>query len=288
LLNHGILLEAIPYVEKLKRNKLLPDNIQYCLATNGSLMTDDMIKLCKDYNVLVSVGIDGVDEKSNNFRVDKDGRNSSVHLLDLIKKLCAADLVVNASITITPYNLPYISNYTTVFKELGVKKIGFNFMRGRWIKENYEDSYEGFYSQCADQIIQNYLNSKDLDFEFQFQKKLNSLVQKQFFPLDCTCYGNQIVLFPDGTIGNCPFLKRSLGHVNEIGENWRIWETDVVKEWRKRLPINNEPDSGLPPSCLSGGGCAWNSFDLNGDIISPDIPLQVFTEKMLDFFLWPN
>src|SRR5690606_5286528 len=92
-------------------------------------------------------------------------------------------------------------------------------------------------------------------YEYQLEKKLTALRNGLPFSVDCTCYGNQLVVQADGQVTNCPFLRFDQGHVRELPDSFRIGRTETVEAWRGRLPLfnNSIPADGV----LDGGGCAW-------------------------------
>jgi radical SAM protein with 4Fe4S-binding SPASM domain len=114
------------------------------------------------------------------------------------------------------------------------------------------------------------------------EKKAMAYSRGDFFPLDCTCYGSQLVIQPDGQVSNCPFYKARLGDVRMLGADFRIGNQPVVQEWRRRLPIYHSSDA----KALSGGGCAWGMVDQNLNPSVTDIGSRIFAEEVLDEFIW--
>lgn len=106
-----------------------------------------------------------------------------------------------------------------------------------------------------------------------------------YFPVDCTCYGNQLVIRPNGRISNCPFSGSDLGHVQTVHSRFRIAETDVVRDWRRRLPLVHKAFQDNDAKALCGPGCAWSARDL-GDLLAVDSALTSFSEEVFNDLIW--
>ncbi len=126
--------------------------------------------------------------------------------------------------------------------------------------------------------VMEYSKTHKRGFEYQLEKKLDAFERKDFFPHDCTCYGSQLVIQPDGQISNCPFFKTGFGHVNEVNDNFRIWNQPLVKEWRKRLPLYHQEFKNNDAKAMCGAGCAWSSKELHGDL-SVDQSSRIFQRR---------
>ncbi len=114
-------------------------------------------------------------------------------------------------------------------------------------------------------------------YEYQLGKRLTALREGAPFVVDCTCYGNQLVIQADCQVTNCPFLRIDQGHVRELPDAFRIAQTEVVRQWRNRLPLFS--DSILTHfygNILDGGGCAWSSLELYGDTSAHDLHSVAF------------
>ena len=114
------------------------------------------------------------------------------------------------------------------------------------------------------------------------EKKRLAFDRRDFYPVDCTCYGNQLVIQPDGQVSNCPFYKARLGHIKDVSNDFRIWNQSIVKEWRKRHPLYHSGEA----KAVSGGGCAWSSIELKNDLSAVDDSSQIFSEEVLNELIW--
>lgn len=283
LLNKPVIAASLEYLEAQKATGKLPTRVQYMVATNGLLIDDAFVDLCLKYHVSVAVGLDGDASANDALKIDVEGRPTFDRIVRVIRQLVSAGVPTYASCSITPFNLDQVEEMSGLFRELGVKKFGFNFLRGQKLVELVGKSgVEEYYRQAAKAIIRHARVQVEPGFEFQMEKKALAYSRGDFFPLDCTCYGSQLVIQPDGQVSNCPFFKARLGDVQSLGTDFRIGNQPIVHEWRKRLPIYHEGDA----KALSGGGCAWGMVDQNLSSSVTDIGSRIFAEEVLDEFIW--
>ena len=283
LLNKETIKVSLARIEEKKVSGALPPNVNAMIVTNGSLIDDETVSLCQKHEVTVAVGLDGPRALNDGMKIDSNGGGTFDRIVGSINLLVKGGVRTNASVSITPHNIDYIAEYSTFFRSLGVEKFGFNFLKGRLLLELVgRDGLEMYYRQASWNIIEQARCQGKPGFEYQMEKKQNAFDQKDFFPVDCTCYGNQLVIQPDGQISNCPFCKTWLGHVRSVEKDFRIWNQPIIKEWRRRLPIYHPGDA----KALSGGGCAWSSTEIMGNPLATDDASQIFAEEVLDELIW--
>lgn len=283
LLNKPVIVQSLRYLEALKVSGKLSKRVQYMVATNGLLVDDSFVNLCLEYQMSVAVGLDGDAQANDALKVDIEGRPTFDRITAVVKLLVAAGVPTYASCSITPFNLNQVPDISALFRGLGIKKFGFNFLRGQKLIELVgPGGVETYYRQATKAIIHHAREQVEPGFEFQMEKKALAYSRGDFFPLDCTCYGNQLVIQPDGQVSNCPFFKAQLGDVQSVGNNFRITTQPVVEEWRRRLPIYHPGYA----KALSGGGCAWGMVDQNLSPSVSDVGSRIFAEEVLDEFIW--
>lgn len=283
LLNKETIKVSLACLKMKKDAKALPLNVNFMIATNGILADDETIAVCKEYKVMVAVGLDGPKDLNDALRVDSDGNGTFDQTVASIKRLVQNGIRTFVSTSITPFNVDQISEYSSFFSGLGVEKFGFNFLKGRMLlKLVGSDGVEDYYRKASRGVIENARKQSRPGFEYQMEKKQASFDQRDFYPVDCTCYGNQLVIQPDGQVSNCPFHKAQLGHIKNTGSDFRIWNQPIVKEWRKRLPLYHYGEA----KAVSGGGCAWSSIELKGNLLAIDDSSQIFSEEVLNELIW--
>lgn len=283
LINRDVIKSTLAYLEWKKSKNKIPMSINAMIATNGILVDEEIIDLCKKHKVMVAVGLDGQECVNDELRVCDDGSGTYKNVVNAIELLVKNGIRTFASVTITPANINLISNYSSFFESLGVEKFGFNFLKGKALIDLVgRNGIEDYYRKATLGILENSRRQKNKGFEYQMEKRQTAFENKDFFPIDCTCYGSQLVIQADGQISNCPFYKSQLGQVRKVKKNFRIWNKPIVKEWRKRLPIYF-PNEAMS---LSGGGCAWSSYEINGNFIQKDDFENIFFEEVLNELIW--
>jgi len=283
LLNKETIKASLACLKMKKEAGVLPFDTNFMIATNGILVDDEIIAICKEYEVMVTVGLDGPRELNDILRVDKDGNGTFDRVVASIRRFVQNGIKTFASASITPFNIDRLSECSSFFSELGVEKFGFNFLKGRALLNLVgSDGVEDYYRRASRGVIENARRQAIQGFEYQMEKKQLAFDRKDFYPVDCTCYGNQLVIQPDGQVSNCPFYKAQLGQVREVGNDFRIWDQPIVKEWRKRHPLFHSGEA----KAVNGGGCAWSSIELAGNPLAVDDSSQIFSEEVLNELIW--
>ncbi len=288
LLNKPVFKAALGYVRHLtEQGKLPPKNVHLLLATNGTLLDEEMADLCAQFGVEVALGLDGPEEVNDVSRVFVGGEGTSQTILQAIDLLSKRNIPTYASVTITPGNIKDLRNFAEFFRNLGIVGFGFNFLKGKKAMQFLGVSdLQDYYQEASRQVIACSRAWGNPETEYQMSKKHRAFARKDFFPVDCTCYGNQLVIQADGRIANCPFSRSDLPNVREVASSFAISETEVVALWRKRLPLFAKEYQDCDAKSLSGGGCASGSKDLTGDVLAVDNGMKIFAEEALNELIW--
>lgn len=283
LLNKETIKQSLVLLKEKRLALELPSKLNFMITTNGLLMDDETIEMCKEFCVSVVVGLDGPTSESNSSRVDIEGQDTFAKTVETIERLVKSGVKTFASSSITPDNLEYLAKYSSFFKKLGVEKFGFNLLKGtKLVSLVGIDGVDEYYRKASRGILENARKQDEPGFEYQMEKKQVAFDNQDFFPVDCTCYGNQLVIQPDGQVSNCPFYKANLGQVRSLPKNFRIWDQAIVKEWRQRLPLYHAGEA----KGISGGGCAWSSIELYQSPIVADKASEIFSEEVLNELIW--
>ena len=126
LLNKETIKASLACLKMKKEMGDLPPNINLMIATNGILADDETIVMCKEYDVMVAVGLDGPKSANDALRVDSDGNGTFDRTVASIKRLVQNNIRTFVSTSITPFNIDQISEYSSFFSELGIEKFGFS------------------------------------------------------------------------------------------------------------------------------------------------------------------
>jgi len=283
LLNKEVIKDSLIYIRAKSKEGELPEHLSLMIATNGALVDDEIIALSKEYQIGIAVGLDGTREINDALKVDTNGIGTYDRVVETIRKLVQNGIRTFVSASITPENIELLPGYSEFFEELGVEKFGFNFLKGQKLVDLVgANGLEEYYRKASRGIIENSRKHHKPGFEYQIEKKQLAFDRMDYFPVDCTCLGNQLVIQPDGQISNCPFFKSYLGQVQKVGKDFRIWNQPIVKEWRKRSSVFHE---GVAKA-ICGAGCAWSSAEIKGSYLAVDDSSKIFSEEVLDELIW--
>ncbi|MDO8594122.1 MAG: radical SAM protein [bacterium] len=288
LLNIPVIVVSLSHIRTLKEKGVLPQGVSSMIATNGACVDENVVAMCKEHDVTVVVGIDGMREANDSLKVDILGNGTFDRIVSAIKQLVSGGVHTCTSVMIHPFNINQIEKITGFLEGLGVEKIGFNFLRGKHLHQLVDPTKTDAYFRQAAQVLIRNANTGTPGFEYQMEKKVSAFRQGDFFPVDCTCYGNQLVIQPDGQISHCPFSKPKLGNVREVGRGFRISEQLIVSEWRKRLPLYHSAYAASDAKALCGTGCAWGSEELYNDALALDAGSKIFSEEVFNELIWSN
>lgn len=282
LLNKEVIPPALEYLSKERDSGALPAKVRFMIATNGILVDNDVVSLCKRYDVSVAVGLDGTRSLHDLHKPDIDGNGTYDRVKEAIRLLIKNGIRTFVSATITPESLEDLCESSNLMKELGVEKFGFNFLKGSLTRTLVGNGKLTEYYREAARGVVAHARHVGTGYEYQMEKKRVAFETRDFFPPDCTCYGNQLVIQPDGQISHCPFTKANLGHVRDVPLTFRISEQPLVKSWRTRLRFDRPGDA----KALEGGGCAWSMSELANNPLAEDESATLFAEEALDELIW--
>lgn len=290
LLNKETFFFCLEEIASRKADGRLPSSTQLMLATNGSLIDEKVIQACLKHDVLVALGVDGPRRENNRLRVYADGRGTYDDIVAKLRELHQCGVRTAVSASLTPFTLEALPSLTELLKELGVHKFGLNFLKGQAVLELIPEAgaRNAFLAQEVEAVVGRYRATRDVTYEYQVERKWRAFKDHDFFPVDCTCYGNQLVVRADGGVSNCPFHDAKLGKVQLLPSTFRIAETSVVHEWRARSPLVHPAFLREDGKALAGHGCAWSAIDAHGDVLHPDDAARQFSLAMFELLLWHN
>jgi His-Xaa-Ser system radical SAM maturase HxsB len=172
LLNFDLIRHIVTEVEK--RNSSERRNLAFVIATNLSVLSDEMLNFCLEHNIFISTSLDGP-EDLHNLNRPKAGNNSNQITIDGIRRARAALGLdrVSALMTTTKASLPRVREIIDEYVSQGFNAI---FLRslspyGFAVKTGCFDGYDSqewldFYCAGLDHIID--LNKKGLFFVEQY------------------------------------------------------------------------------------------------------------------------
>lgn len=119
--NIGFYKKAIELQKKYGRGR----QIENCIQTNGTLLTDEWCRFFKENNFLVGISIDGPQHCHDKYRKTRDGRPSFYNVMKGINLLKKYDVEFNVMGVVNDYNVDYPLEFYRFFKETGTRFIQF-------------------------------------------------------------------------------------------------------------------------------------------------------------------
>lgn len=99
--------------------------IDNCIQTNGTLLTDDWCRFFKENNFLVGISIDGPQEFHDEYRRNRQGLPSFFKVMKGIELLKKHQVEYNAMAVVNDYNVDYPLEFYNFFKEIDCHFIQF-------------------------------------------------------------------------------------------------------------------------------------------------------------------
>lgn len=210
LANFDVLKHIVEYTEKHKRGK----NISYCVVTNLTLMTEEILKFLIEYKINISTSLDGDEEIHNYNRAFKNGSGSFEYLKQQIKRIQEKGYAVGAIQTTTKQSLNKAKEIIDTYVSLGQNSI---FIRPltrlgtaerMWEYIGYTaDEFLHFYEECLRYIIK--LNQMGINISERhaviFFKKILLGFSENYMELRSPCGAaiGQMAYFYDGNVFTC-------------------------------------------------------------------------------------
>jgi len=287
LLNKPVFLHAVDKIEACRKSGFLPEQTRITVITNGTIMDDEIIALCKVYDVGVSFSIDGPEVIHDAQRVTTGGKGTFEKVLANFRRCQEAGLNPAVSCTINPSNLEVLPQVMSwLIEELGIKGMGFNLLLDL---PHLTQSNEEYVSRATDGILKSYELAREHGvYEDRVMRKVKAFVSKRLHLVDCGGCGHQIVVTPDGKVGPCHMYLPS-------GKNFSttVWNTGydffnsgLFLEWAKRSPINIPQCWKCPALGSCGGGCLYNAELKQGNIWKPDPEFCIHSKMVLEWLVW--
>ena len=123
------LMRPIGFYKKaleLQRRYANGRQIDNCLQTNGTLLTDEWCTFFKENNFLIGVSIDGPQEFHDEFRRNRQGQPSFHNVMKGINLLKKHGVEYNAMAVINDFNVQYPLDFYRFFKEIDCRYIQFS------------------------------------------------------------------------------------------------------------------------------------------------------------------
>ncbi|MBI4214923.1 GNAT family N-acetyltransferase [archaeon] len=286
LLNTLAMRAVLEKVKKFNEEKSHGKRVTASLVTNGSLVTDEIAEMLKDFNVGVGVSIDGMKEAHDKMRVTRASTPTFESVVNGWWMLKKHGVEPSISFTIGSHNINDLERHVEwVCLELKPRAIGFNPQNIIPGKENPADVSPDV---VARKIIEASLIAKKYGVHEDrfYKRRVESFVRKKFWVKDCSGCGNEIAVAPDGSIGPChAFISSKQNFTMMPANEEALVQNPIWAEWNKRCPANTKYCLDCPAISICGGGCPYYSFVTAGSIWNIDERICVLANHALSWLV---
>lgn len=254
------------------------------LQTNGTLLDRDILDLCAEYRVGISISLDGPEDVTNRFRVDHQGNGSYARVMNAVDALRrhpeADQLFAGLLAVVDPSTVPH--DIYAFFKRTGTPSVDFLYRDGNhdvlpFGKASFASTE---YGQWMCDLADLYLADPDPPrirvIDDMVKLLLGGAARKE--GVGVSDYGI-VVIDTDGTISKNDTLKSTANAADEFAQGWSVMRdclADVVdtKEF-SAYHASQRPSSATCRSCdklaVCGGGMPTHRFSAERGLDNPTV-----------------
>lgn len=287
LTNQDALIAIAKHIRNLDKKSGIKTGI--FILTNGMLVTAEFARMAKHYEIICAVSLDGSKEIHDKYRKDAYGNGSydrAIKGLEILSKEDAKPLI---STVLTNHSIKDAESIVAITKKFGIKDVMIKPLLGDTINFLEKSADIEQYAKIAvESALQYFAEAEKIGIKkFPISANKESFVQGIFISgnpaIDCSCamYGEQIAIWPDGTVSLCEKMKDMIigslqTPIEELVENKNI----LVEKLKQRLPPFNKECRDCDFKEICSGGCAFSARCITGDLMKKD-PLSCFYSKSL-------
>ncbi|MCT2401462.1 quinohemoprotein amine dehydrogenase maturation protein [Novosphingobium mangrovi (ex Huang et al. 2023)] len=268
LMNFKLLREVVLYARE--QAEAQNRTIGFSLTTNATLLTDEIIAFLSDYEIGVTVSMDGPPDLQDKHRVYKSGKGSYAVIEPRLRKLIESHKTraITARVTLTNGVTDVIRIYRHLKDDLGFHEVGFapvtnSGERDYMIDDNGMDDVLSQFHELADEWLEHALRGQMHGFT-NVSETIGELLQGVNKSHPCGAGLGLLGVSPSGDLSPCHRFTdadtHTLGHIS----------TDIDAE--KREDFLSRGHVGAKYECqscwarpLCAGGCHHEAFVRYGD-----------------------
>lgn len=281
LLNWEVVKYSVKYAYSQNRN------VEFSIVTNGTFINDDIAEFFKNYNIKISISIDGYKDITDKNRIFKNNLSKSVY--DLVMK--SIDILdkykcnYGFSMTLNKDLLEHTDETIMWLKSKNVKSIFFNLMH----YSNKDVDWEYLLDKSIDFLIKSH---KELSpyaiFDGRIMRQINSFCKNEMKVSDCAAVGvNQIAVNPSGEVrichGNYEDKENLVGNIMTQSLDF-ILKNANFDSWINKVPLMRQECEKCDAIYICGGGCPYQAKILFGQG-KLDLTYCKYCKSVLDWLL---
>lgn len=260
LMAPAAVLAAIDHIQDLKFVGKLPAALKTVLITNGTLITSEIAEHLATRSVTAFVSIDGRAPAHDHHRKTAGDSGSSKAALEGYARLKRAGVPTGLSVTATPANISTLRedlvDYLLPLDPIGIT---YNIPRTHRLDAASARSLVPG-GDLADALFEAYMICRQHGIrEGRSARIVDSVINGRIRLTDCAGCGQQLTLYPDGTVTPCHVLDESsddvLCHVGDGTSPVTLAASPILREWMRYSPLLNPCCLSCPAVACCGGGC---------------------------------
>lgn len=279
LLNYNFIIQCIEYVnEYCNMNKIkIP---KYSIVTNGVLLNSETYKALRNYNVFITISLDGPIGINDSNRVFKNGSGSFWQIYNNVEKFEDKEqLTVEFSISdglIQQYYDKMAKDVLEQFRKMGFQFIITNIIYSENSIRVYQENYH-IYKKFIDDYIGLLLNElfgrECKLYDIQLTNLIISILSKSNARNTCTCGVNNLTMNTDGQLLSCSLSKDILYDFRDA--------KNAFDEIRKKFCTVTPPVNCQNCSCQRVCGSWCRELDNKETMPYKCVLIKVMVERFL-------
>jgi uncharacterized protein len=289
LLNFDLIKQVIEYIESTYTNELaqMGTKFRFSIVTNGTLITEKIAKFVGAHsNLDIAISIDGPEELHDSERLRVNGKGSFAGAIRgyQLLKLIGEKADVSISCTIGEHNIDKLPLLLELHKQYGFATINLNPLLDT---ASSPISTEHIHKVSVRMLEYFELAREHGVYEDRVMRKAKSFMDKNIHAYDCQALGAQLACSPDGQLGVChEGIGMKQFFFAKASPDFDFHSNPMIREWKRRTPLNMPQCYRCPALGICGGGCAYGAWLRNGSIWSLDDRFCIHSLKTLEWLIW--
>jgi uncharacterized protein len=239
------------------------------MVTNGTLINNQLADVVKEFNINVSVSIDGPKFIHDKQRIYRNGSGTYDEAYAGYTLLKDMQLNPGISCTLTPFSIEHKKEIIEwLVSEAKPKALGFNVIlcvKGLNLLDTYVLDANRF-------IFDAFLSLRDYGiYEDKAMRKMNSFVNKKINSVNCGGIGRQVAVNNLGNASACHIACEGAvelcAHYSDVDPN--IYPLSGYNlRWNSQMPLLDDSCQDCAALATCGGGCRYQDI-LTSDSIRP-------------------
>jgi uncharacterized protein len=283
-------LDIVEFVSQKIRSKTIELDrkdveIKTIIITNGSLISKEFARIAKEYNLYVSISLDGPKNVNDENRIYQNGNGTFDDIIKGFNILKENKVSASVSCTVTNDNVNDIDKLVTTFKDMGFSGIGFNILIGKPFSSS---DIQQLSMDTGKKLVDVFNVARKINiYEDTTMRQVLSFIEGSFYEHNCAACGGQMTIDPHGMIGIChAFLGKKDHFIFNVMENPDITNSPIFKEWTRRSPINMPECHTCIAFATCGGGCPYNASVEHGTIWAIDEMYCNYAKPITEWLIW--